>query len=163
MQSISSRIWTRVAVSISYDDNHYTTGTSNKKKHCTNWCPGGYFDKHKKKRLKTFTLHKRNQPLLQYVAKREKSELSCWSGRWNLSRLLLALEITSLALSLSLSLSHLPISLPPLSSSLSLSLYVYIYIHVSIYLTLHVYIFRFSSFLRINGISTFVGCFKTKQ
>ena len=27
MQSASSRIWTRVAVSISYDDNHYTTGT----------------------------------------------------------------------------------------------------------------------------------------
>ena len=27
-QSVSSRIWTRVAVSISYDDNHYTTGTS---------------------------------------------------------------------------------------------------------------------------------------
>ena len=26
MQSVSSRIWTRVAVSISYDDNHYTTG-----------------------------------------------------------------------------------------------------------------------------------------
>ena len=28
MQSISSRIWTRVTVSIPYDDNHYTTGTS---------------------------------------------------------------------------------------------------------------------------------------
>ena len=28
MQSVSSRIWTRVAVSISYDDNHYTTGTT---------------------------------------------------------------------------------------------------------------------------------------
>ena len=28
MQSISSRIWTRVTVSISYDDNHYTTCTS---------------------------------------------------------------------------------------------------------------------------------------
>ena len=28
MQSVSSRFWTRVAVSISYDDNHYTTGTS---------------------------------------------------------------------------------------------------------------------------------------
>ena len=27
MQSVSSRIWTRVAVSISYDNNHYTTGT----------------------------------------------------------------------------------------------------------------------------------------
>ena len=27
MQSVSSRIWTRVAVSISYDDNHYTSGT----------------------------------------------------------------------------------------------------------------------------------------
>ena len=27
MQSVSSRIWTRVAVNISYDDNHYTTGT----------------------------------------------------------------------------------------------------------------------------------------
>ena len=27
MRSISSRIWTRVTVSISYDDNHYTTGT----------------------------------------------------------------------------------------------------------------------------------------
>ena len=26
MQSVSSRIWTRVAVSISYDDNHYTMG-----------------------------------------------------------------------------------------------------------------------------------------
>ena len=29
MQSVSSRIWTRVAVSISYDDSHYTTGTLN--------------------------------------------------------------------------------------------------------------------------------------
>ena len=28
MQSVSSRFWTRVAVSISYDDNHYTAGTS---------------------------------------------------------------------------------------------------------------------------------------
>ena len=28
MQSVSSRIWTRVAVFISYDDNHYTPGTS---------------------------------------------------------------------------------------------------------------------------------------
>ena len=28
MQSVPSRIWTRVIVSISYDDNHYTTGTS---------------------------------------------------------------------------------------------------------------------------------------
>ena len=31
MESVSSRIWTRVVVSISYDDNHYTTGTSIKK------------------------------------------------------------------------------------------------------------------------------------
>ena len=28
MQSVLSWIWTRVAVSISYDDNHYTTGAS---------------------------------------------------------------------------------------------------------------------------------------
>ena len=28
MQSVSSRIWTRVAVFISNDDTHYTTGTS---------------------------------------------------------------------------------------------------------------------------------------
>ena len=28
MRSVSSRIWTRVAVSISYDNNDYTTGTS---------------------------------------------------------------------------------------------------------------------------------------
>ena len=28
MQSVSSKIWTRVTVSISYGDNHYTTGTS---------------------------------------------------------------------------------------------------------------------------------------
>ena len=27
MQSVSSRIWTRVAVFISYDDNKYTIGT----------------------------------------------------------------------------------------------------------------------------------------
>ena len=32
MQSVSSMIWTCVAVSISYDDNHYTTGTSNEEK-----------------------------------------------------------------------------------------------------------------------------------
>ena len=30
MQSVSSRIWTRVAVSISYDDNNYITGMSKK-------------------------------------------------------------------------------------------------------------------------------------
>ena len=29
MQSVLSRIWTRVAVPISYDVNHYTTGTFN--------------------------------------------------------------------------------------------------------------------------------------
>ena len=29
MQWVSSRIWTRVAVFISYDDNNYTAGTSN--------------------------------------------------------------------------------------------------------------------------------------
>ena len=29
MQSVSSKIWTRIAVSISHDDNHYTMGTSN--------------------------------------------------------------------------------------------------------------------------------------
>ena len=28
MQSVSSKIWTRVTVSISCDDNHYTMGTS---------------------------------------------------------------------------------------------------------------------------------------
>ena len=28
MQSVSSRIWTRVAVFISYDDNDYTMGNS---------------------------------------------------------------------------------------------------------------------------------------
>ena len=28
MQSVSYRIWTRVAMSISYDDNHYTMGSS---------------------------------------------------------------------------------------------------------------------------------------
>ena len=28
MQSVSSRIWTRVFPNISYDDNHYTMGTS---------------------------------------------------------------------------------------------------------------------------------------
>ena len=27
MQWVSSRIWTRVAVFLSYDDNNYTTGT----------------------------------------------------------------------------------------------------------------------------------------
>ena len=30
MQSVLSRIWTRLAVFISYDDNHYTTGNSEK-------------------------------------------------------------------------------------------------------------------------------------
>ena len=30
MQSVSSRIWTRVVVSISFDDNHYTTARAAK-------------------------------------------------------------------------------------------------------------------------------------
>ena len=30
MQSISSRIWTRITVSIACDNNHYTTGTKAK-------------------------------------------------------------------------------------------------------------------------------------
>ena len=30
MQSVSFRIWAHVTMSISYDDNHYTTGTSAK-------------------------------------------------------------------------------------------------------------------------------------
>ena len=34
MQSVSSRIWTRVAVFISYVDNNYTTGTSIKTRTC---------------------------------------------------------------------------------------------------------------------------------
>ena len=36
MQSVSSRIWTRVGMSIYYDDNHYPTGTS---KDFPNECP----------------------------------------------------------------------------------------------------------------------------
>ena len=35
MQSVLSRIWTRVAVFISYDDNHYTTGTCNGRSKCS--------------------------------------------------------------------------------------------------------------------------------
>ena len=31
MQSVTSRIWTLVTVSISYDDNNYTTGGSDEK------------------------------------------------------------------------------------------------------------------------------------
>ena len=42
MQSVSARIWTRVAVFISYDDNHYTTGIS---------YLGGKMDKYKAKIL----------------------------------------------------------------------------------------------------------------
>ena len=34
MQSVLSRIWTRVAVSISYNDNHYTMGTSYHWRYC---------------------------------------------------------------------------------------------------------------------------------
>ena len=36
MQSVSSRTWTRVAMSISYDDNHYTTVTSKMEYMCFN-------------------------------------------------------------------------------------------------------------------------------
>ena len=35
MQSVSSKIWTCVAVSISYDDNHYTKGASTFSKNIT--------------------------------------------------------------------------------------------------------------------------------
>ena len=42
MQSASSRIWTRIAVSISSDDNHYTTGKYHYRiwKHQYAWLPG---------------------------------------------------------------------------------------------------------------------------
>ena len=39
MQSVSSRIWTRIVVSNSYDDNHYTTGTLHKKHGLLLWRP----------------------------------------------------------------------------------------------------------------------------
>ena len=38
MQSVSSRIWTRVAVSISYVDTHYTTGRSIRYGSRVKWC-----------------------------------------------------------------------------------------------------------------------------
>ena len=38
MQSVSSRIWTRVAVFISYDDNNYPTGTSKKNRDYDELC-----------------------------------------------------------------------------------------------------------------------------
>ena len=38
MQSVSSRIWTRIVVSNSYDDNNYTTGTSKHRYHEKVWC-----------------------------------------------------------------------------------------------------------------------------
>ena len=37
MQSVSSKIWTHVTVSISYDDNDYTTGTSKSKLIVPKW------------------------------------------------------------------------------------------------------------------------------
>ena len=40
MQSVSSRIWTHVAVSTSYDDNHYTTGTSSIAKYTLRFTDG---------------------------------------------------------------------------------------------------------------------------
>ena len=51
MQTLLSRIWTRVAVSISYDDNYYTTGTS-KSLPVYNVCDDNFV---------TVTLHKTNQ------------------------------------------------------------------------------------------------------
>ena len=41
MQSVSSRIWTRVAVFISYDDSHYTTETLSKHNYYDNTCLAG--------------------------------------------------------------------------------------------------------------------------
>ena len=38
MQPVLSRIWTRVIASISYDDNHFTTGTSESLMPLKNWC-----------------------------------------------------------------------------------------------------------------------------
>ena len=43
MQSVSTRIWTRVAVSISYHDNHYTMGTFNKDLLTTIWVSWKHF------------------------------------------------------------------------------------------------------------------------
>ena len=45
MQSVSSKIWTRVVVSISYNDNHYTTGTS--LPHYIYTWQGGWVNTHK--------------------------------------------------------------------------------------------------------------------
>ena len=49
MQSVSYRIWTRITVSISYDDNDYTTGTSN----TTDYNVTDLVKKKKKKRKRT--------------------------------------------------------------------------------------------------------------
>ena len=48
MQPFSSRIWTRVTVSISYDDNNYTTGTSTLFFSLLPACHGAYLTRQKK-------------------------------------------------------------------------------------------------------------------
>ena len=42
MQSVSSRIWTRVAVYIFCNDNHYTTGTNSSNINNFTQCKHGY-------------------------------------------------------------------------------------------------------------------------
>ena len=64
MQSVSSRIWTRVAVSISYDDNHYTTDNDHNDKNKKNLLFNGFShsfgpqseNKRKRKEKKYFNL-----------------------------------------------------------------------------------------------------------
>ena len=77
MQSVSSRIWTLIAVSISCDDNHYTTGTSNvmayslmkeEKHHNTSRLSYGLMDEEKKNNTHTRRLIYSSHKLSKYLS-----------------------------------------------------------------------------------------------
>ena len=104
MQSVSSRIWTRVAVFISYGDNNYTTDTSQKavfkkfdasKHHLFVWTTKFFWNQIRKENVRLLFLY-----LSVYIG-----FLPCWHRRWsNYSAFWMACACPSVLPLLSLSL-----------------------------------------------------------
>ena len=76
MQSVSSRIWTRVAVSISYDANHYTTGTS-KTPRAPPRHHGHLHESHNQPFCLILRKHPQDTPLQQEQKAQEESPQNC--------------------------------------------------------------------------------------
>ena len=87
VQLVSSRIWTRLAVSISYDDNHHTMGTSNTTGTSTLYLINCEINSLKPKHYWSLTIRPRTLVWESYTSSKKKSVYSTAPANWETTTL----------------------------------------------------------------------------